>query len=125
MKILVVDDDPVIVKALSSRLQKDGYAITSTTDPKQALEYLQKDNFDLIISDIIMPYMSGIELLTEIKKYSGSTPIILISALDQKELILTAFELGAKDFVVKPINMDELSLRITKYEAGKEDGEGN
>lgn len=118
MKILVVDDDPVIVKALSSRLSKDGYTVVSTTDPTEALEKLQEEEFDLIISDIIMPYMSGIELVTEIKKHGGETPIILISALDQKELILTAFEMGAKDFVVKPINMDELSLRITKYEAG-------
>lgn len=118
MRILVVDDDPVMVKALSTRLSKDGYDVVSTTDPTEALENLKQDQFDLIISDIIMPYMSGIELVTEIKKYGGETPIILISALDQKELILTAFEMGAKDFVVKPINMDELSLRITKYEAG-------
>lgn len=118
MKILVVDDDPVIVKALESRLSKEGFTVFATLNPNEAVTELkdeEKPPFDLIISDIVMPYISGIELLTEIKRVTPHTPIILISALDQKELILTAFELGAQDFVVKPINLDELLLRITKY----------
>ncbi len=115
MNVLVVDDDPVIVKALEIRLQKEGFEVKATLDPKTALECLEENEYDLIISDIVMPYLSGIELLSEIKRASPHTPIILISALDQKELILTAFELGAQDFVVKPINLDELLLRITKY----------
>jgi len=116
MKILVVDDDPVIVKALEMRLNKEGHETTATLDPAKAVTALAEEQFDLIISDIIMPYLSGIELLTQIKSKSPHTPIILISALDQKELILTAFELGAQDFVVKPINLDELLLRIVKYQ---------
>jgi len=115
MKILVVDDDPVIIKALEVRLNREGYETTATVNPEKAVAALAQEKFDLIISDIIMPYLSGIELLTQIKASSPTTPIILISALDQKELILTAFELGAQDFVVKPINLDELLLRITKY----------
>ncbi len=117
MKILVVDDDPVMVRALDSRLAGEGHVVFATLDPNEALEELKKEdsNFDLIISDIVMPYISGIELLSEIKIASPLTPIILISALDQKELILTAFELGAQDFVVKPLNLDELLLRITRY----------
>lgn len=117
MKILVVDDDPVMVRALDSRLSNEGYEVFATLDPNEALAELKKEdsNFDLIISDIVMPFLSGIELLSEIKIASPLTPIILISALDQKELILTAFELGAQDFVVKPLNLDELLLRITRY----------
>ena len=118
MKILVVDDDPVILKALEIRLTKEGYEVITTLNPNKALEILKDEDegqFDLIISDIVMPYISGIELLSEIKVASPLTPIILISALDQKELILTAFELGAQDFVVKPLNLDELLLRITRY----------
>ncbi len=115
MRILVVDDDPVMVRALDGRLKKEGYDVFATVDPKEAVEELSQSDFDLIISDIVMPYISGIELLSQIKIASPRTPIILISALDQKELILTAFELGAQDFVTKPLNLDELLLRISRY----------
>lgn len=115
MKILIVDDDPVIVKALHSRLTLDNHNVTSTTEVREALEHLNETEFDLVVSDIIMPYISGIELLTSLKEANNKVPIILISALDQKELILTAFELGANDFITKPINMDELLLRVNKY----------
>lgn len=116
MKILFVDDDPVIVKAMDSRLSNEGHDIFATLNPQEAVKELEINEYDLIISDIVMPYVSGIELLTEIKRICPHTPIILISALDQRELILTAFELGAQDFVVKPINLDELLLRISKYQ---------
>ncbi len=113
-RIIVVDDDVIMLQAIKNRLAKDGYKVFATTDAQDALDTLQDEDFDLIISDIMMPYVSGIELLSAIKQANKKIPIIIISALDQQEVILTAFEEGAEDFVKKPINLDELLLRVSK-----------
>jgi len=116
MKLLVVDDDIIILQAMKSFLEKEGFEVTTTVDAQEALKIIeeQKDELDLVISDIMMPFISGIELLTSIKEIKASIPIVIVSALDQKEVIMMAFQLGAEDFVKKPINMDELIIRVQK-----------
>lgn len=115
MKIILVDDDVIMLQAIKTMLAKNGYEVFATTDAQDALDSLEEEDFDLIISDIMMPYMSGIELLSNIKKrLKKKVPIIIISALDQDEVILTAFSEGADDFVKKPINLNELLLRVKK-----------
>ena len=111
-KIIVVDDDVIMLQAIKTMLSKHGYKIFATTDAQDALDTLEEEEFDLIISDIMMPYVSGIELLSALKKTKNKVPIIIISALDQQEVILTAFEEGAEDFVKKPIQLDELLIRV-------------
>ncbi|HRI27925.1 MAG TPA: response regulator [Chitinophagales bacterium] len=112
MKIIIVDDDVVMLQAIKTMLSKNGYQVFATTDAQDALDTLEEEEFDLIISDIMMPYISGIELLSAIKKARKNLPIIIISALDQQEIVLTAFEEGADDFVKKPISLNELLLRV-------------
>lgn len=116
MKLLVVDDDIIILQAMKSFLEKEGFEVTTTADAQEALKIIeeQKDELDLVISDIMMPFISGIELLSSIKEIKASIPIVIVSALDQKEVIMMAFQLGAEDFVKKPINMDELIIRVQK-----------
>ncbi len=115
MKIILVDDDVIMLQAIKTMLTKNDYEVFATTDAQDALDSLEEEDFDLIISDIMMPYMSGIELLSSIKKrLKKKVPIIIISALDQDEVILTAFSEGADDFVKKPINLNELLLRVKK-----------
>lgn len=116
MKLLVVDDDIIILQAMKSFLEKEGFEVTTTVDAQEALKIIeeQKDELDLVISDIMMPFISGIELLTSIKEIKANMPIVIVSALDQKEVIMMAFQLGAEDFVKKPINMDELIIRVQK-----------
>ncbi len=115
MNIIVVDDDTIMLQAIRTMLSKEGYEVFATTDAQDALDTLEEEEFDLVISDIMMPYVSGIELLNAIKKnLKHKVPIIIISALDQQEVILTAFQEGASDFVKKPLNLGELLLRVQK-----------
>lgn len=120
MKIIVVDDDIIMLEAIKKMLTTNGHQVFATPDAQDAIDTLDEDNtFDLVISDIMMPYVSGIELLSAIKKAQKEIPIIIISALDQQEVILTAFEEGADDFVKKPIVLSELLLRVNKLMAEK------
>ena len=114
MKIIVVDDDVIMLQAIKNMVAKNGYQVFATTDAQDALDTIREEPFDLVISDIMMPYISGIELLSAIKKSNAQVPIVIISALDQQEVILTAFQEGAADFVKKPINLSELLVRVKR-----------
>ena len=116
MKILVVDDDLISLKAVEKYLTGDGHTITTSVDGYEALKILEKEKYDLLIADIAMPRLSGFELLKHIKtNVDGSIPVILISAFQQSSIISNAFKLGANNFMNKPLNMDELSFRISEF----------
>lgn len=112
MKVLALDDDVVILKAISHRLNQEGYEVHSSQDARVIKEYLAEEKYDLLILDIVMPHFSGIEVISWVKEHYADLKIIFVSALDKKEIILKTFELGASDFIIKPLNLDELVLRI-------------
>lgn len=122
MKVLIVDDEEMAVKMLEHQMIANGFEVVSCTDGREAVELIKNENPGLVISDIMMPFMSGLELLELIKSENKKTPVILISALDDVEVIQTAIGMGADDFVIKPVNMDELALRITKVLANQGNG---
>ncbi len=115
MKILVCEDDTMTLKALEHRLKLDGYEVITAKDGKEALEKIDKESYDLILTDLHMPYMSGLEIITyirnELKLY---TPLVMLTRVGVEDTVLQAFELGADDYVTKPFSPDELSLRIKK-----------
>lgn len=116
MKILVVDDDKMILEAITHHLGSEGYEVITATNGLQALEMAQNKKLDLIISDIMMPDLSGLSLLSMLKQfYFNKIPVIIISALDKSDIILSSLGLGADDFMPKPINFKELSNRVKKY----------
>jgi DNA-binding response OmpR family regulator len=116
MKILIVDDDKLMLEVLSHYLEAEGYGILVAEDGFQALEIIQKEKIDLIISDIMMPNISGLGLLNLLKQfYFNNIPIILISSLDKKDFILRTLGLGAIDFITKPIDFKNLSRLVKKY----------
>ena len=116
MRILVVDDDIMILEAISHNLRYEGFTVITANDGMKALDIIEKQELDLIISDIMMPNLSGLSLLTLLKQfYYNKIPVILISALDQSPVILSSLGLGANDFIVKPINFEELMLRVKKF----------
>jgi DNA-binding response OmpR family regulator len=116
MKILVVDDDKMILEAISHYLSSEGYEVITATNGLQALELAQKEKLDLIISDIMMPDLSGLSMLSMLKQfYFNKIPVIIISALDKSDVILSSLGLGADDFMAKPINFKELLIRVKKY----------
>jgi DNA-binding response OmpR family regulator len=115
MKILVIDDDEFILKILAMRLKKEGHVPIVASKAQDALKIIYKEEPDLIISDIMMPYMSGLELLNLVNvQLLRHIPIILMSALSNKEVIDTSLQLGAYDYIVKPLRMKELNSKIKR-----------
>ncbi len=115
MKVLIAEDEPMMLAALHHNLQLEGYEVLSSTDGRDALEKFEAHSPDLIITDILMPYTSGLELIGVVKNSSGkATPIIVLSAMGQEATVIEAFQLGADDFIIKPFDPTELSMRIKR-----------
>lgn len=114
IKILVVDDDASIRNMLSIVLKKDNYEVTCADSSESALKFLKDQSFDLIISDIKMPGISGIDLLKKIKVIRAEIPVIMITAFASANDAVEAMKLGAEDYITKPFNLDELKLIIEK-----------
>ena len=115
MKILVCEDEEIMLTALEFRLRKQGFDVVLAEDGKIALEKIKEEKPDLVVADILMPFVNGLELIEFIRKDMQNTlPIIIISALEHEETVLKAFRLGATDFITKPFKPNELVLRIKK-----------
>ena len=115
MRILVIDDDRLILKTLEKKLTDEGHTVSRAENSITALQYLEHQAIDLVISDIMMPNMSGLDLLSLLKKfYYSRTPIIIMSSLKNAELVESSLGLGAYCFLSKPIDMEELMIAIEK-----------
>lgn len=115
MKILICEDEEIMLTALEFRLRKQGYKVVKAEDGRQAMDKLQEDNPDLVIADIMMPHVSGLELIQHIRNdLKRDLPVIVISALEYDDIVLEAFRLGANDFITKPFKPYELILRIRR-----------
>lgn len=116
MKILIAEDEKITLKMLSMKLQKEGYEVVQAEDGRMAMEYLEKEGCpDMVITDIMMPFYSGLEVVEKIRKEMLSKiPIIVLSAMGQEEAVSSAFTLGADDYITKPFNPNELSMRVKR-----------
>jgi DNA-binding response OmpR family regulator len=115
MKILIAEDEPLILMALERHLKKEGFEVIITADGREALFVLENHSPDLIITDILMPFTSGLELIGIVKSNpEKKIPVIVLSALGQEKTVLDAFQLGADDFITKPFNPAELSMRVKR-----------
>jgi len=116
MKILVVDDDKMVLESIKHSLGSEGHEVLTVENGLQALDIVEHQKLDLIISDIMMPTLSGLSLLSMLKQFFfHSIPVIIISSLDKSEVILSSLGLGAEDFITKPINFEELKSRVKKF----------
>jgi DNA-binding response OmpR family regulator len=116
MKILVVDDDLLTLEAITHQLRSKDLDVVTAQNGFEAISIAQNGNLDLIISDIMMPEMSGLSLLCLLKQfYFNKIPVIIISSLDKADIILSSLGLGADDFLSKPIDYDRLLLRVQSY----------
>ena len=109
--ILVVDDEPQIRRSLQLMLESKGYAVLAAETGEEALQCLVQRPCDVIILDLVLPGISGVEVTKRIRAYSAS-PIIILSALGDEPRKVEALEVGADDYVTKPFGMDELLARI-------------
>ena len=110
--ILVVEDDKNLRKLITTCLKRDNYNPYEAKDGEEALNVLDENYIDLIITDIMMPNMDGYELTRELRKAKFNTPILMITAKNTLEDKKEGFNLGVDDYMVKPINIEELSLRV-------------
>ena len=111
-RILVVDDEKIIRESMSFILKKEGFSVMEASNGKEAFQLLTEDTFDLIITDIEMPEMKGIDLLDKAMHISPQTSVMVITAYGSVETAISALRKGASDYILKPIDFDDLLLRI-------------
>ena len=114
-KILAVDDADIILHILNTFLRGGQYKLTSTTSGVAALSFLKKHRPDLFILDIEMPGMDGYELAQKIRAGGQTAPIIFLTGNSTEESVIKAMQVGAADFIAKPINKVKLLERIAKF----------
>jgi DNA-binding NtrC family response regulator len=113
-KILVVDDDLEMCRLLSDVLSGEGFKVLTTGDSLEASKTLKKEDFDVIITDLKMKGLKGLDLLEEADKVAPTTPVIIITAFGTIESAIKAMKMGAYDYITKPFQMDELVLIVKK-----------
>ena len=111
-QILVVEDDASLRKLMSAALKQHGYVTFLANDGLEALDVLEKTNIDLIISDIMMPNMDGYELTRQLRKADFNLPILMVTAKETFEDKQEGFSAGTDDYMVKPIDINEMILRV-------------
>ena len=111
-KILIAEDDRELLQLFQHVLTKNGYAVKGVSDGKEALEALDADYYDLLISDIMMPVMDGYELVSTLRESGSNVPVMMITAKDAFDDMRLGFLSGTDDFMVKPINVNEMVLRV-------------
>ena len=116
MKILICDDDEALLSMIRFKLSRDNVGeVFKATDGREAKALLLEHDFDLIITDIHMPFHSGLEITTFVRtELKKDTPIIILSAEGLEDTVLRAFDVGANDFITKPFSPAELSVRIKR-----------
>ena len=111
-KILIVEDDTELCQLFSHVLEKNGYHTRMVSNGQEALDALAEEYVDLIISDIMMPVMDGYELVRSLRKKSVMTPVLMITARDAFDDMRLGFLSGTDDYMIKPINVSEMVLRV-------------
>ena len=114
-KLLLAEDDHMLASLLKHRLERDGYEVILEHDGRAVKEKLKGEIPDVVITDIMMPYFSGIQVVDHLRNnLKSDVPIILISAASNDENIVCAFEMGANDFISKPVSPSELLVRVSR-----------
>ena len=111
-KILIAEDDRELRQLFSHVLTKNGYTVKGVANGKEALDAMDRDYYDLIISDIMMPVMDGYEFVSQLRSAGNNTPVLMITARDAFDDMRQGFWSGTDDYMVKPINVNEMVLRV-------------
>lgn len=113
-RLLVVDDDEAVCHVLSVLLTDIGYEVVAETDARKVLSLVREGEFDVILLDIVMPELDGLELLDQIREHFNVLPVLVVTAYGSAELTVEAMRRGATDFVTKPVDAPLLDLRIRR-----------
>lgn len=112
VKVLIVEDNNKLRKLIDVYLTHNGYKTYSATDGLEALKIINNNMIDLVICDIMMPNMDGFELIEELREIYSNLPILIVTAKESKEDKILGFKLGIDDYMVKPIDLEELLMRV-------------
>ena len=112
LKILIAEDDQELCQLFSHVLSKNGYEVTGVSNGREALIAMEKEYYDLIICDIMMPLMDGFEFVRQLRDGGNQTPVMMITARDAFDDMRQGFLSGTDDYMVKPINVNEMVLRV-------------
>ncbi|WP_339919691.1 response regulator transcription factor [uncultured Flavobacterium sp.] len=114
-KILLAEDNSMLSLLLKFRLEKEGYELLIAENGKESIALIEEHSPELILTDIMMPFISGLEVISHVRNtLFAKTPIIVFSASGQEEVVLKAFKLGANDFMSKPFSPNELMNRVQR-----------
>jgi len=117
-KILVVDDEKTARLLLADILKADGYAVVEAADGREALDIIQSQPIDLVMTDRTMPGMDGLALLKALSERHNAIPVVVISAYGEEKLWGEALQLGAKDYLLKPFKAQDILKVVKRYLAG-------
>lgn len=112
MKILVVEDEEDLNRVITKHLKKNNYSVDSCFDGEEALDYISYGEYDLIITDIMMPKIDGYGFIKQLRNDKNSTPVIMLTVKDSLDDKILGLDSGADDYIVKPFEFDELLARI-------------
>lgn len=114
-KVLLIEDDNLIQKTVQLKLKKEGFDVIACNDGKEGLEKLETEMPDIVLTDMMLPYVSGLEIVSAVKAItSKKIPIIVFSTMGQEHIVEEAFALGADDYITKPFSLTEIIIRIKK-----------
>jgi DNA-binding response OmpR family regulator len=111
-RILVIEDDPSILRGLQLNLTMEGYAVRSAADGETGLQLARSERFDLLVVDVMLPRLGGLELIRELRRDDSDLPVLILSAKGQETDKVAGLQLGADDYMVKPFSLKELLARI-------------
>lgn len=126
-KILAVDDERHIVRLVQVNLERAGFEVVTAFDGKEALEKVESENPDLVVLDVMMPYMDGFEVLKELRKNQAtrSLPVIMLTAKAQDADVFRGWQSGVDCYLTKPFNPMELITFVKRIFKGQEDSDDN
>ena len=117
LNVLIVDDEPAIRQVLTAVVRKAGHSSDSAGSAAEATSKLAKGDFDVVLSDIFMPVMDGIELLKHTRAQNNEVPFIMITGFASVDSAINAIKAGASDYITKPVHQDEILHRLSQIEA--------
>jgi DNA-binding response OmpR family regulator len=112
MRVLLVEDDAMIAQGLQTALRQGGFAVDWMRDGTSAAGALQSSVFDVVLLDLGLPHRDGIDVLRELRKRGDTTPVIILTARDEKQQRIAGLDAGADDYIVKPFDLDEVMARM-------------
>lgn len=114
-KVLLIEDDTLIQKTVHLKLKKEGFEVICCLDGKEAMAHLVSPFPDIVLTDLMLPYISGLEIVGAVKAIKErDIPVIVFSSMGHEHVVEEAFQLGADDYITKPFSLSELTIRIKK-----------